>query len=506
MTPKLAPFSNAVAFFIALNPGMRLHSWQVRDLMLLSEKHTAEHPCEYYLCAANGSGKDGIMLATWLAWCLVSKPYFKAAVTSASDLQLTTQTENAILKMVRKYNAFVGREAVETKHHHLYCTDSFSNVYLFATNEPGRAEGWHPEALWPGAELAIVMSEMKSIEPEIVAALKRARGYNFWVGVSSPGQPVGDFYNNVKVLGPAPERKRYVSKITAYECPHISAAEIQRLIDEYGINDPLVQSSIFAEFADLVVESICPPDLITTEPQGWNKYGLPITAGIDLSLGGDECVICVQWGNKLIALETMRSRDVATVAKWVVERLAYWGVSAAHAYADAGGIGQPIVQRIADFGARVNEVHSENAPLIDPIRYKTRGAELHGLVVQLLHQRKLIVPTDKALLRQLTTRRWENVAGRLRMEDKKRAKVAGRPHPDRLDAWVLAFSNATASKFNINPHDRVIKAPGNPLPPEVLAMLGISQKGKYPSYESLYGNKYRNLINQDRYIGSGSSY
>lgn len=480
---------------------MTLHKWQIRDLMLLSNKHTADSPLEYYLCACNGAGKDGVILAFWLIWCLVSKPYFKGAVTSASDLQLTAQTEQALRHTAERYNAFVGRPAIDIVHHHLSCADSRSNIWLFATNEPGRAEGWHPENDWPGAELAIVMSEMKSVESEIVKALRRCRGYNFWVGVSSPGQPVGDFFNHVKIRGHKPVDKHHVSKITAFDCPHISPKEIQAIIDEYGANDPFTLSTIFAEFSDLVVESICPPELLRIEPIPWSKHGRPISAGFDFSLGGDEAVGAIQWGNKLMDLQTYRSRDQAAVARWACDLMDYHGVEPKNTFGDAGGLGIGIIQRMGDFGKRINEVRNEERAIYDPIRYATRGAEMHGLLVRLLQRRRLIIPTDKELIHQLTTRRWQNVNGRLRMEPKPLAKKAGRPHPDRLDAWVLAFGGMQISHFeqSENLNTSKVKPIGRPLPPELLAALGIKQHGNYPTYERLYvGN--RNTAYQNRML------
>ena len=171
-----------------------LHKWQTDTLEeLASANPTQQHPYKFCLRAANGSGKDAFIVAPFAIWFMLSKKQSRVIVTSSSGTQLTAQTETYIRDLAESINKVMGVEIFRIRQRYIKCRKSGSEIRMFATDEKGKAEGYHP--IVPGAEMAIIVNEGKSVTEDIHGALRRCTGYNYWLEVSTPGEPKGFFYN-----------------------------------------------------------------------------------------------------------------------------------------------------------------------------------------------------------------------------------------------------------------------------------------------------------------------
>ena len=161
-----------------MHENVRFHKWQSDiSYKLGHSKPTQHNPFKLCLTACNGSGKDAFVIAPFVVWFMLTRIDGLVVVTSSSGVQLTAQTETYISRLCHQFNAWIGRNVFKVIKRHIVCTETGSECRLFATDEPGKAEGYHP--LVPGAEMAIVANEAKTIEDGIFQALSRCTGYNF---------------------------------------------------------------------------------------------------------------------------------------------------------------------------------------------------------------------------------------------------------------------------------------------------------------------------------------
>src|SRR5689334_20748826 len=136
-----------------LNGHYSLHPWQQQLLKDFAVPTTAKNPFQAVLRAANGSGKDSIIIAACVVWLCMKYPSSVCVVTSASGTQLDRQTNTAIDRLCRAANTKFGHEMWKINYRHYECRfpdnegnipkdeDTVevtkSSVELFATNEAG---------------------------------------------------------------------------------------------------------------------------------------------------------------------------------------------------------------------------------------------------------------------------------------------------------------------------------------------------------------------------------
>ena len=323
-----------------LNSGqVTQHPWQIELSMLFgTTKPTAAKPLRFALCAANSSGKDKYVIAPFAIWFALTKIQSRCIITSSSGNQLAAQTENYIRDLAEKVNNTFKQEVFRIRQRFIRCNLSGSEIRLFATDEAGKAEGYHP--MTPVSEMAIVINEAKSVSEEIFEALTRCSGYNYWIEVSSPGAPVGHFYRSY-----TDTRLNFKTrKITSYDCPHISADEIEHDKIALGEHSPLFRSKHLAEFTSLGGQIIIPSELITKcllDPCKWQFKDWGKRVGIDLAAGGDETALVIVVGNKMVASLYFQETDTTLTAKRIDQFLSSNGIPRDHRYiyADDGGVG-----------------------------------------------------------------------------------------------------------------------------------------------------------------------
>jgi len=446
----LAFYDKAIA-----NGTVTLHKWQTEFHEECAgykfpdgNPPSSQHPLRYALLTCNGSGKDAFIIAGWAVWFCASKIRSRVIITSASGVQLTGQTENYIASLARKVNDFHGCEIFRIRQRFIKCMLSGSEIRLFATDEAGKAEGYHP--LEPNAEMTIIVNEAKSVVPEIHGALRRCTGYNYWFEISSAGEPSGDFYK-------AYCNWKHTRRVTSYDCPHISKDEIEQAKVDLGESSALYRSIYLALFTSLSGETVIPQALIDSllslfklNPPEHLKLKED-RVGIDLAAGGDENTIFICNGNKCLKEIAFREVDTEITAERIDKELKGYGIPKTHKYiyADDGGVGRAIIDKLVRLGWSINRVLNQT-PAISKKLYGNKGAENWYRFSRILEERFFDVTTISALCQeQLYTRHYKKstMSGRLFLESKKEAKAEGRPSPDRADGLILAYTGLTIDDF-----------------------------------------------------------
>lgn len=455
----LAGFETCIdflAFFDRnINEGVDiLHPWQIDVGEQLSKaKCSSKHPYKYCLCAANGSGKDAFVIAPFALWFICCKRRSRLIITSSSGVQLTNQTEAYISGLAEKVNAWslanLGASILKVNKRHIVCHLSGSEIILFATDEEGKAEGYHP--LEPSSEMAIIVNEAKSVAPEIFRALKRCTGYNYLIYVSTPGAPLGDFHHAYENW---PNRKR----VTFFDCPHQAREEFDADLKELGEFSPYFRSKWLALFTFTDGKYV-----ISHERLEKLKYkikhnlikeiGNETRIGLDIALSthGDETCISYFKGNKQTKQVTCRIKDATLLADFIENS---WEENKIpknndYIYADDGGVGRAVIDILRRKGWSINRVLNQSAAK-NKKQFRNRGAEIWSKFNRLVEEGVIILLNDEKLYSQLASRKYkDSVAGidKLCLQSKQEMQSEGLPSPDRADAAVLAFSNVKVTEL-----------------------------------------------------------
>lgn len=450
-------FVSAYQFMLTYCDEFELYPWQIEELHRLSGydfeleafvQPSRREPVQYNLCAVNGSGKDNIIIAGFILWFLTTKVHGQVRLTSRTALQVDEQSFAHCKYFAEKINnsAIYGEALFEIKHGQLYCPKTDAKAIFFVTNEAGRAEGFHAKF---GQPFAVIINEAKSIPDDLFGGFSRYTGWNYWIEISSTGMRQGHFYRRCidpetiqypanLVLG-----KLWCRRIKATDCPHImdSPARIKDIVREGGVNSLVYKSAIDCEFSDGVANDI----LIRASATEYgdpvpDTYGFPMYCGVDLSLGGDETVVSIWQGNHRVAQITLQERYEPTLHFRLIEIFKEYDLDPDNIIGDAGGLGKPIIQRLADNGWPIG-MFNFGGSARNKSYCLNRGAEMWCVFKRVVEDKLVVLPRDDyKFLEQLTTRRYDTLSGKIKLESKEEVRLRGEPSPDRPDAAVMAWS------------------------------------------------------------------
>lgn len=433
---------------------MTLYPWQMEINELLGTvKPTAKSPFKYCLLASNGSGKDKFVIAPFAVWFMLTKVRSRTIITTSSGTQLTSQTEPYIKDLCEKVNKFFGQEVFRIRQRFIKCMLTGSEVRMFATDEKGKAEGYHP--IDANSEMAIIVNEWKSVKEEITEALRRCTGFNYWLGVSSAGEPKGALYRAYTDTDLGFTTKQ----VTTYDCPHQSESELASDKKQDGEHSAFFRSKHLSEFTSISSRSVIPMELVNDtlkNPPLFTIAQWSMRIGLDLAAGGDENALCFLKGNKVHKEYYFRSVDTTETVKRIHEILKAEKIDKKHQYlyADDGGVGRPILDMLAKvelgYGYTINRILNQSPALGDKKRYGNRGAENWWRVFRIIEERYFdLNGLSTKTIEQLYTRNYKQslLGQKIYLESKKEAKAHGRLSPDRADAFILAFTGLTVENF-----------------------------------------------------------
>lgn len=447
-----------------------LYKWQIEINKFLCYPNifTKSNPLMFILCACNGSGKDAFVIAPFSVWHCVSKIRSRVIITSSSFNQLKNQTEPSIRSIAHAINDYVGEKIFIIKQFHIICKLTGSEILMFATDDPGLAEGYHPFSDYKDAEMAIITNESKTVKEEIFGALKRCNGYNRWMNISSPGHTGGFMYNMYKRSTHFPSRYVpkstvwYARKVTAYECPHIPLVVIEDDKLTFGEHSSLFRSMYLAEFTSLEGQTVMTQDMIAkcyARSATQSEIDLPLSVGVDLgfSADGDESVMVLSKGNVIVDVVDFKLPDVVLIAERVAKQLDIWksrysDLQDDQVNIDDGNAGKGVIDILRRDGRLVNRVLNQSSAILKS-HYANRGAELYFSVKRPVEEgiMKFDVTNPKhvKIASELASRYYKQseVNGKLCLESKKEARANGHGSPNFADAYVLSHARHTIRDF-----------------------------------------------------------
>jgi hypothetical protein len=451
------------------NGGMDLHDWQKQFLLDFAHMDFVDqNPFQAVVRAANGSGKDKYIIAPCVVWLCMRYRLARGVVTSSSGVQLDNQTcayiEYLCMQANRKFAG--GKELIWKCNYRYYeCLCTKSPVICYATDEPGKAEGFHP--LGFARKMCIMVSEDKSVPDDINLALNKCTGYTHRVHVSTPGLPMGHFFdlcstavkrNTLRSVSEVRPEDYIEYHVTAYDCSHIPKAYIEQMKRDLpgGETGAAFKSQVLAEFGTTDEMVVIPYTYVWRSFGGDNRYPLPKhlpetynKAGLDLSDGGDETVLVVRNGNKILKILPFKFDNTEDTIEFLDEQFRENNLNHPEAYiwADCGGLGKPMLNRLKRMGwSNIRFVDNRSAPF-HKTTYVTRGTEMWFDFRKLLERHELIIEKNDRLIRQLSTRYYKiRPDNKHILLSKLESRSRGYPSPDRADATVLCFSDYKSTK------------------------------------------------------------
>lgn len=483
-------FPNALEFGDYIHPLLNsgatiLHDWQVEyNLFIDSPKWTSKNPLELYLVAANGSGKDAWCIALQFVYRLCCKVRSRTVITTRDFKQMMNQTYYYIKILSEMTNkrlikdGFTKTPFINVVQGHITCAETGSDIVMFVTDEPGRAEGYHPFPDHPDSELNLVVNEAKSVEKEIFQALRRCTGYSRYICISSAGFDSGYFYDQVQRSVKFPEAyqsfKPYSRTITAYDCPHIPKQEIENRKNDL---EPWLFESIYLSVFSSVGGCFAVPRYLINALKDLKitHNDNSIECGLDLSLGGDETVFIKRTGPNITASKSWRIKDTNRLEDEIIIFIEELDLPlGTRINVDVGGLGKPIYQHLRRKGGEFNFIPiSNNSPAINKTLFKNTGIEDYFHIRTLTIRKAINYPKIPILIDQLAGRRYEEVNGKLKLEDKADARTRGDKSPDWADSYVLAFRRYRFTEFNKLTRDKS----------ELEEDLGITTDFNHPDFD-----------------------
>jgi hypothetical protein len=374
--------------------------------------------------AANGAGKTERVAAPVALWHASVFPRSLTICTAGVFRQVKEQFFSAVRSHGHKFRGWQFNDCEVVTHHG-------SRILGFSTDEPGRFEGWHNE------NLLVIADEAKTIPDAIFEAIERCQPTRLLL-LSSPGGCSGFFYSAFNA------RRKFFRQhtIAADLCPHISPKWIAEQIEKYGEQHPLVRSMIFAEFMSMGEDGAVIPlafvERCLASPPAFNGKS-DAWAFCDFAAGGDENVLAVRRGNRVELVACWREKDTMRAVGRFIRHFQEQKLQAQEISADEGGLGIVMCDRLAENGWPVNRVNNgSTADKSDA--YANKGAEIWFEGRTQVERQRVILPDDKELVAQLTSRLgWPNSRGKLELESKQAMRARGLGSPDRADAVLGAM-------------------------------------------------------------------
>lgn len=410
-----------------------VYDWQKEVLREIGKRDS-----RVALLCCNGGGKTSRVARAAILWHMMRFPGSLAVVTAGAYRQVS----EALWPQLRISTNGMGGEAVgwsviDGKISLTHKDGAVSRCIGFSVDDPNNAEGHHRQGR--DDNLLYVIDEAKSVVDGVFDVADTKCQPSRLLVMSSPGAAEGMFYRICRGYG-----GYKVFRVTAKECPHLSAEWIAQQKEFHGEESPVFRNSILAEFVELNGDAlvIAPSRLraCLENPPERRESGCRLVAGVDFAAGGDSNVIVLRQGNVVHEIVAWKERDTMSAVGRFITEFRRMGLGVGDIWADADGLGKPMCDALRDGGWDIHRVHNGN-PAYDSDHYKSRGAEMWYRMARMIETCKVVLPAkDDLLFSQLTTRRATfSKDGRLGLESKEDMRRRGISSPDRADALVLAF-------------------------------------------------------------------
>lgn len=322
-----------------------------------------------------------------------------------------------------------------------------------STKDEHYFQGYHKDADRP---LFIAIDECQGVAATICNAAEDRCNPTWFLATGSPGSPEGAFYE-METSKAKHYSHHHISRMECLEKDGwwLKEADIQRLIEKHGKDNPFVLSTVFGEFSTIVENaliSLTEYDRCLFNPPQF-KDGVK-HAFCDFAAGRDKNVLAYTRGNRIQIRKKWVERDtmsaVGGFVREFVELRKSDHVKPEEISGDADGLGLPMIHRMWEQDWRINEFHGGAHERYDQ-GYRNQISEAYGEAVKRIKRGEVILPDDPDLKAQLVGRKCRvNSSGELEVEKKEDYKKRAGESPDEADAVVCSMMPPPQAKsFNL---------------------------------------------------------
>jgi len=323
-----------------------------------------------------------------------------------------------------------------------------------ATREEN-AQGYHDP------NLTVIVEEASGVPREIITQFKGtlSNPKSMLLQIGNPNTRDCDFFDCFHNTRGRWSLLTFNAEDTARDYPFIVSP--QRNIDlenEYGRDSDVYRVRVLGEFPRSDPNCIfSTDDLVRCAEPGLRVLKAKVSPdrvlGLDFArFGGDENTVFRRQGHSIVEWWKQSRVDPSEgVARaFSMQTAANWSNDSCLYVADAGGIGQGVMQRLYDADKSVKEFHNGGTAM-DSDYYANAITEGWFLMSKMVKAGNCYIPGDNDLRHQLSTRQYTtNSKGQLILESKDIYMRRGNESPDRADGCVLAFFNPDSHRASVS--------------------------------------------------------
>lgn len=334
------------------------------------------------------------------------------------------------------------------------------SAFAMASNVPERVEGAH------ASQMLMIFDESKIIPPKTWESAEGAfaqGGKAYWLAVSTPGEPVGTFYDiHHRKPGYEDWWVRHVKKDEAIAAGRMDADWAEQRRKQWGADSAVYLNRVEGEFASADSDGVIPLAWAEAAVERWREWadnGKPkgeqglTSIGVDVAREGqDKTVIACVYGDVVDDLRYYDRNDTMETTGFVAAAADY--SKDVHIVIDAIGIGAGVFDRLREQEYNVTAfVANERADVEDAtgtFKFQDlRSATWWGMREKLDPSRgaTLMLPPDDTLLQDLMSPKWSmQSSGKIKVESKDDIRRRLGRSTDAADAVIQALVGGTLAK------------------------------------------------------------
>jgi hypothetical protein len=404
------------------------------------------------VCVRGPHGLGKTALISWQTlWFALTRDGedWKAPTTASAWRQLSKFLWPEIHKWARRLNwAKLERLPFKDKQELLDLSLKLSTgeAFALASDNSSMIEGAHAQ------NLLYVFDESKEIPPQTWDSAEGAfaNGDTYWLAYSTPGEPLGRFYE-IQSCRPGYQdwKVRHVTLDECIKAGRISPQWVEDRKAQWGEESAVYQNRVMGEFASSDEDGVIPLAWVEQANQRWQEWNESekkeefVSLGCDIARGGeDKTVLAARYGNVITEIRRYSKQDTMQTTGYIA------GIMNANkkgvAVIDVIGIGAGVFDRLRENGIRASAFNAGEAT-----RWRDRSNELGFIncraagwwnLRELLQNGEIALPPDDKLTGDLTAPKWRvSSGGKIQIESKDDIKKRIGRSTDDGDAVVMAF-------------------------------------------------------------------
>lgn len=384
------------------------------------------------MVGCNGSGKDWLAARLALWWVTAHYPA-KVVITGPTYRQVDDVIFNELRSAYRSAPALLGGRLFEAPRWEL---DETTFIVGFSTDRPWNLQGFH------SPHLMVIVTEAHAMSEDSINALYRLNPDTLLM-VGNPFATAGPFYASHHET-----RETWSThSISAFDTPNlqerrvviegmITAEDVADRAAEWGAESAMYKGAVLGEFPDELDDALLPLWLARESMAREVEAQGEIVIACDVArFGRDKTVVARRQGDVAEVIYRAQGKDLMAIAGWLGRYCADNAVDTL--VVDDTGLGGGVTDRLREVGLNGTKIvaFKGGEKARQDKRFANRVTESWWMVREWVEAGGKL-PTDSALVGQLTSRRYSIQSDkRLMLESKARMSRS----PDEADALAMTF-------------------------------------------------------------------